>query len=84
MPLTSLLPSLVFVCPSNWGFLIFILITAHSPSRVSSPRDGFQVLDHVVGIGIIVDGAGQRGFESDEMGSAFCGVDVVDKGKDVF
>jgi hypothetical protein len=37
MPLTSLLPSLVFVCPSNWGFCIFTEMTAVRPSRTSSP-----------------------------------------------
>jgi hypothetical protein len=36
-PLTSLLPSFVLVCPSNWGDFILTLITAVNPSRTSSP-----------------------------------------------
>ena len=36
-PATSLLPSFVFVCPSNCGSRSFTLITAVSPSRTSSP-----------------------------------------------
>ena len=36
-PSTSLLPSFVFVCPSNCGLLSLILITAVSPSLTSSP-----------------------------------------------
>ena len=39
MPLTSELPSLPFVCPSNCGFGTFTLMTAVRPSRVSSPCD---------------------------------------------
>jgi len=37
MPLTSLLPSLVLVWPSNWGSCIFTEMTAVRPSRTSSP-----------------------------------------------
>jgi hypothetical protein len=37
-PLTSLLPSLVLVCPSNCGSRIFTEITAVRPSRTSSPE----------------------------------------------
>ena len=37
MPLTSELPSLPLVWPSNCGFGTFTLMTAVSPSRVSSP-----------------------------------------------
>jgi hypothetical protein len=37
IPLTSVLPSFVFVCPSNCGCGIFTLMTAVSPSRMSSP-----------------------------------------------
>ena len=37
MPLISLLPSLVLVCPSNWGSGSLTEITAASPSRISSP-----------------------------------------------
>gem|GEM_PF-5125277 len=36
-PLTSLLPSLVLVWPSNWGWGSLTLITAIRPSRTSSP-----------------------------------------------
>jgi hypothetical protein len=37
-PLTSLFPSLVLVCPSNWGLRTFTESTAVSPSRTSSPE----------------------------------------------
>ena len=37
MPFTSVLPSFVLVCPSNWGRGILTLMTAVSPSRMSSP-----------------------------------------------
>jgi hypothetical protein len=37
IPFTSVLPSFVFVCPSNCGRGIFTLTTAVSPSRMSSP-----------------------------------------------
>ena len=37
MPLTSVLPSFVFVCPSNCGCGILTLMMATSPSRMSSP-----------------------------------------------
>ena len=36
-PLTSVFPSLVFVCPSNCGSPSFTEMTAASPSRMSSP-----------------------------------------------
>ena len=36
-PLTSVFPSLVFVCPSNCGSLSFTEMTAARPSRISSP-----------------------------------------------
>ena len=50
MPLTSLLPSLVLVCPSNCGCGILTLMTAVRPSRTSSPlmRRVLQVLGEVV------------------------------------
>ena len=37
-PCISLSPSLVLVCPSNWGSGRFTDITAVNPSRISSPR----------------------------------------------
>ncbi|MBA7660554.1 hypothetical protein ES703_68556 [subsurface metagenome] len=37
-PFTSLFPNLVFVCPSNWGSGIFMLIIAVKPSLTSSPE----------------------------------------------
>ena len=37
MPLTSVLPSFVLVCPSNCGCGILTLTTATRPSRMSSP-----------------------------------------------
>ena len=36
-PLTSALPSLALVWPSNWGSTSFTLMTAVRPSRTSSP-----------------------------------------------
>ena len=36
-PFTSLFPSLLLVCPSNWASRNLTLITAVSPSRTSSP-----------------------------------------------
>ena len=36
-PLTSALPSLAFVWPSNWGSVSLTLMTAVRPSRTSSP-----------------------------------------------
>ena len=83
MPLTSELPSLVLVCPSNWGSRILTLRTAHSPSRASSPpSDPPEVLEEVVRFGVGVEAAGQGGLEADQVGSALVGVDVVDEGKD--
>ena len=38
MPFTSLLPSLVLVCPSNWGSITLTEMTAVSPSLRSSPE----------------------------------------------
>lgn len=38
MPLTSLLPSLPLVWPSNWGLGTFTERTAVRPSRTSSPE----------------------------------------------
>ena len=38
MPLTSVLPSLVLVWPSNWGFCTLTERTAVRPSRTSSPE----------------------------------------------
>ena len=40
MPLTSELPSLPLVWPSNCGLGTLTLMTAHSPSRASSPCSG--------------------------------------------
>ena len=34
----SELPSLAFVCPSNWGFVSLTEMTAVRPSRLSSPE----------------------------------------------
>jgi hypothetical protein len=63
MPLTSVLPSLVLVWPSNCGF----------------GADGcvLQLLREVVVVRVGVDGARQRGAESGEVRSAFMRVDVV-------
>ena len=37
-PLTSALPSLALVWPSNWGSVSLTLMTAVRPSRTSSPE----------------------------------------------
>ena len=37
IPVTSLFPSLVFVCPSNWGSNTLTLTIAVIPSLISSP-----------------------------------------------
>ncbi len=37
-PLTSALPSLALVWPSNWGSVSLTLMTAVNPSRTSSPE----------------------------------------------
>ena len=55
-PLTSLLPNLVLVCPSNWGFNSFTLISAVNPSLTSFPdrlfsfsfRENFLKLDTIL------------------------------------
>jgi hypothetical protein len=47
--------------------------------------EGFRLfLQQIVGVGVRVDGAGQRGLEADQMGAAFLRVDVVREGKQVF
>ena len=38
IPVTSLFPSFVLVCPSNCGSLTFTEITAVTPSLISSPK----------------------------------------------
>ena len=43
---------------------------------------GAQVLEQVVGHGVVVDAAGQGGLEADEVRAALVRVDVVDEGED--
>jgi hypothetical protein len=78
MPLTSVLPSLVLVCPSNCGRGILTLMTAVSPSRMSSPLIA-RVLQSFAGCSCPrrVDRARQRRAEAGEVRAAFVRVDVV-------
>ena len=84
MPLTSELPSLVLVCPSNCGFGSLTAITAASPSRMSSPVGvSLRSLKKPLARRVAVDGAGQRALEADEVRAALVGVDVVGEGEDL-
>jgi len=83
IPRTSLLPSFVFVWPSNWGSGCLIEITAVSPSRMSLASEVIlEIGEQTVLVGVVVDRPGQRGFESGKVGSALAGVDVVREGVD--
>ncbi len=85
MPLTSVLPSLVLVWPSNCGCGILTLMTAVRPSRISSPRDALlEVLREIVLGGVGVDRPRQRGLEPRQMRAAFVRVDVVGEGVNRF
>ena len=83
MPLTSELPSLVLVWPSNWGS--WSLIGEDGGQALAAVVAGdvlAEVLEEVVAAGVGVEGAGQRGLEADEVGAALGRVDVVDEGQD--
>ena len=79
MPLTSVLPSLVLVWPSNCG-----LRDLDADDRghafadvVAADRRVFQVLREVVRVRVGVDGARQRRAETREVRAALVRVDVV-------
>ena len=83
-PLTSALPSLAFVWPSNCGSSSLTLITAVRPSRTSSPlRFGSDVLEDAGLAGPVVERRGQRGPEAGDVRAAVDRVDVVGEGEDV-
>ena len=84
MPLTSELPSLPLVWPSNCGLGTLTLMTADRPSRVSSPsKRARRFLDAGPPDGVGVEGAGERASEAGEVGAAVVGVDVVGEAVDV-
>ena len=83
-PLTSALPSLAFVWPSNWGSVSLTLTTAVRPSRTSSPdRLRVVVLQDAGAAGPVVQGARQRGPEARDVAAAVDRVDVVGEREDV-
>ena len=83
MPLTSVLPSFVFVWPSNCGRGILTLMTAVRPSRMSSPvMLSFRSFASVVLRRVVVDRPRQRRAEPREVRAAFVRVDVVREGVD--
>ena len=83
-PLTSALPSLAFVWPSNWGSVSLTLMTAVRPSRTSSPdRLPSASLRTPGAMRPVVQRAGQRRPEPGDVGPAVGGVDVVREREDV-
>ena len=83
MPLTSVLPSFVLVCPSNCGCGILTLMTDVSPSRMSSPVTlSFRSLARLFLVRVRVDRARERRPEPREVRAAFVRVDVVREGID--
>jgi hypothetical protein len=81
-PLTSVLPSLVLVWPSNCGSGMLARRDAVRPSRTSSPEmlSLSSLRRPLLGVG--VDDAGQGGLEAGEVGAALDRVDVVGEGED--
>ena len=78
MPLTSVLPSLVLVWPSNCGCGIFTETTAVMPSRMSSPLTlSLSFSDRLLLRRVVVDRARERRAETRQVRAAFGGVDVV-------
>ena len=83
-PLTSALPSLALVWPSNCGSVSLTLMTAVRPSRTSSPeRLRVVVLEDAGPARLVVERARQRRPEAGDVGAAVDGVDVVGEGEDV-
>jgi hypothetical protein len=80
-PLTSELPSLVLVWPSNCGSPSLTEMTAVRPSRMSSPvRFSSLSLSRFTLAGEVVDQLGQRRAEALLVGAALVGVDRVGVG----
>ena len=83
-PLTSALPSLAFVWPSNCGSVSLTLMTAVRPSRTSSPRQvAVGVLEDAGPACPVVQGARQGGPEPGHVRAAVDRVDVVREGEHV-
>ena len=79
----SVLPSFVFVWPSNCGSCSFTEMMAAKPSRVSSPeRFGSFSFRMPLRAGVIVDGTRDGLLEAVQMRAALVGVDVVGEGHD--
>ena len=76
-PLTSALPSLALVWPSNCGSVSLTLMTAVRPSRTSSPERLPSVLEDAGATCPVVERARQRRPEAGDVGAAVDGVDVV-------
>ena len=84
MPLTSALPSLAFVWPSNCGSVSLTLMTAVSPSRTSSPERLASLSVRAFRTARpVVEGAGERGAEAGDVRAAVDRVDVVGEGEHV-
>ena len=82
MPLMSALPSLAFVCPSNWGSVSLTLMTAVRPSRTSSPERFASFSESVPDLRDQVQRGRERRAESGHVRAAVDGVDVVREGDD--
>ena len=83
-PLTSALPSLALVWPSNCGSVSLTLMTAVRPSRTSSPeRLPSESLRTRGASRPVVQGAGQGRAEPGDVGAAVDRVDVVGEGEHV-
>ena len=77
-PLTSALPSLALVWPSNCGSVSLTLMTAVRPSRTSSPDRLLSVSRRTRGAPRpVVERAGECGPEAGDVGPAVDRVDVV-------
>ena len=83
MPLTSELPSLPLVWPSNCGFGTLTETTAERPSRVSSPWISPTSFRRLLAWAKAVEAAGEAPLKPDEVGAAVVGVDVVGEAEDV-
>ena len=80
-PRTSLLPSLVLVCPSNLGLHDFDAEDAGQPLPNVIAREALVcLLEQVAPAGVVVDGARQSRLEARKVGPALVRVDVVDEG----
>ena len=85
MPFTSLLPSLVLVCPSNCGSGTFTLMhRGQALANVFALKIFFVFFQQAAVERIVVDRTRQRGAKSDQVGAAFDGVDVVGEGEHAF